>query len=95
LQTIYESGLLQTWMDVPQKLYRITLKSLSELDDQSFLHLRHNSALPIVFAHIFSQNRVGRIKELAQERQQLGEQSSGDDIPGTVEYPDHIFRFST
>lgn len=97
LRAIYDSGLLQTWIEVPQKLLAISLKSLSSLDDEGFKKLRKSGALPIIFAHIFSQYRIERIKNLAQQKQNMTDKqiSQDDSFAGTLDLKDDIFRFST
>ena len=94
LKLIQDYELLETWTEVPRKLYRINLQALNNLSEQAFLQLRKNDALPVIYAHLFSLNRVERIKNLAQQKQNIVQkQQKAASAKVVADFEENIFRF--
>jgi hypothetical protein len=97
LEAIAKSGVLESWEDVLSGLYRINREKLYSLDDQTFLGLRNQKALDVIFAQLASLPRINRLNNLAQRKQKMRErlgqqQVSEEDILSSFE-DDDILRF--
>lgn len=95
LKAIEDSGLLETWMEIPQKLFRVNPQSLYSLSDQKFVKLRKVGALPVIYAHIFSQHRLERIKNLAKQKQNMAQVPKATPSGALVDFNENVLRYST
>lgn len=68
-------------------LYRISEKTLNEMDVETFAGLRGNGALGLAYAQLFSMNQINMLTELAkyhaQQKQKMQQQ-----VPSQPEEPD-------
>ena len=87
LSAIAESGILVPWDagEIPG-LYRVDERKLGSLENESFLTLRKNGALAIVYAQMFSTNHLPWLKQRHKQMQ-------GKKIDWSLE-EDDIFRFT-
>jgi len=94
LEVIQKNDLLESFIDVPRKLYRINLQSLNNLSEMTFLQLRKNGALPVIYAHLMSLHRIERIKSLAQQKQNAAQrQQKAASAKVVADFEENIFRF--
>jgi len=76
VEAIRKAGLLVPWeLTVNPRegasvnltgLYQVDRKAFEALDDEGFLSLRRAGALPVVYAHVFSQRNVSVLEQLAR-----------------------------
>src|SRR5690606_10786581 len=74
-------------------LHRVDHKAMETLDDEAFLKLRRSGALPLIYAHWFSQRNVSALERLAQQRPKS--KADGDatpDLPQSLYITDEIGR---
>lgn len=94
-KVVQDSGLLETWIEIPRKLYRINPQSLNNLSEQAFWELHRKGALPVIYAHLFSLHRIERIKNLAKQKLNIvqQQQKAAPAPKAIVDFEDNIFRF--
>jgi hypothetical protein len=82
MASLREAGVIEPWpleveIDGKRKptkgLHRINDAALGELDDETFLKLRKNSALRLAEAQIMSMGQIARFPQLMQLQQQLAQ----------------------
>lgn len=104
VEAIRKAGLLVPWeLTVNPRdgasinltgLYQVDRAAFEALDDAGFLDLRKAGALPVVYAHVFSQRNVSVLEQLARRAPaaQPAEQAEPT-LPAMPEFTDDYLKF--
>lgn len=106
VSAIRQAGLLAPWEFKARQsegnevkitgLHQIDRKAFEALPDEDFLALRREGALPVVYAHIFSQRNVAVLENLARRHQPAKAADAADaelDLPQALYITDDYLRF--
>jgi hypothetical protein len=104
VEAIRKAGLLVPWeLTVNPRegasvnltgLYQIDRAAFEALDDDGFLSLRRAGALPVVYAHVFSQRNVSVLEQLARRiPAAAAPEQPEQSLPSMPEFTDDYLRF--
>lgn len=92
LEAIDRLGVLEPWSDISENLLRVNPRLLTELEDRSFLELRQNNVLGVIYAHLMSLPRINRIKNMAKRKENMVEQAQKQPR-AEIDYDADMIRF--
>lgn len=103
VEAIRQAGLLVPWeLTVNPRggtsvnltgLYQVDRAAFEALDDESFLTLRKAGALPVVYAHVFSQRNVSVLEQLARRLPAAPAPEAESALPAMPEFTDDYLKF--